>query len=368
MRIALSNEQILVSLPSGAVSLLSFEPQTHRQVAAGAPDHAAAPQRVAHVFQFGTRLLVINAANVLERDRAPLVRILRERAGVEPTIALLTSSSFHTGFISGVTLEPGACAADGVACALAGLNVIASWDESEKIDVELDGTRVTVRMRLESGAWDAEIVGRGATILYRPVGLEELHLVYEANMRAFPPRLPDQPIFYPVTNEAYARQIARDWNTKSGTRAGFVTRFAIDAAYAARFERRVVGAREHEELWVPAEELAELNAKIDGTIEIVAAYFGGNYRGAVPDSFGLKGKDAGEQFVALARTLPLGSFDIVCEIAANHAAVFLNFPFWQQCDFGSEGFAPGERDEILAKLRRAWASGERGAIPLGIGE
>lgn len=254
-----------------------------------------------------------------------------------------------------------------MACALAGLNVIANWDESEKINVELDGTRVTVRMRLESGAWDAEIVGRGATILYRPVGLEELRLVYEANMRAFPPRLPDQPFFYPVTNEAYARQIARDWNTKSGTRAGFVTRFAIDAAYAAKFERRVVGAREHEELWVPAEELAQFNAKIDGTIEIVAAYFGDEYRGVVPDSFGLKGKDAREQFGALARALPLGSFDIVCEMAANHVAVFLNFPFWQQCDFASEGFAPPECDELLAKLRRAWAS-EHGALPLGIRE
>jgi hypothetical protein len=64
--------------------------------------------------------------------------------------------------------------------------------------------------------------------LFRPVGLEELRLIYEADMRAFPPRLPEQPIFYPVTNEAYAVQIARDWNTKSGTtKAGFVTMFSI---------------------------------------------------------------------------------------------------------------------------------------------
>jgi hypothetical protein len=62
------------------------------------------------------------------------------------------------------------------------------------------------------------------TTLYRPVGLEELLLLYEAEMRAFPQRLPEQPIFYPVTNEAYARQIAETWNTKSGTLAGFVTR------------------------------------------------------------------------------------------------------------------------------------------------
>jgi hypothetical protein len=106
--------------------------------------------------------------------------------------------------------------------------------------------------------------------------------------------------------------------------------------------------------------------QIDGTIEIVAAYFGDDYRGVVPDSFRLKGKDAREEFVALARTFPLGRFDMVCEMAANHAAVFLNFPVLAACDFASEGFAPSERDEILAKLR--WASGERGALPLGIGE
>lgn len=60
-------------------------------------------------------------------------------------------------------------------------------------------------------------------ILYRPVGLEELRLVAAAAYRAFPPRLPEQPIFYPVLNVEYARQIARDWNTKSGSRVGFVT-------------------------------------------------------------------------------------------------------------------------------------------------
>ena len=102
--------------------------------------------------------------------------------------------------------------------------------------------------------------------LFRPVGLEELRLVYEAEMRAFPPRLPDQPIFYPVTNEAYAAQIARDWNTRSGTRAGFVTAFSVADEVASRFERRIVGAKEHEELWVPAEELAEFNAHIEGRI------------------------------------------------------------------------------------------------------
>jgi len=47
-------------------------------------------------------------------------------------------------------------------------------------------------------------------ILYRPVGLEELRLIYEADRRAFPPRLPGQPIFYPVLNQPYAAKIAKD--------------------------------------------------------------------------------------------------------------------------------------------------------------
>ena len=52
------------------------------------------------------------------------------------------------------------------------------------------------------------------TILFRPVGQEELELIRQSEFKAFPPRLPEQPIFYPVLSEAYATQIARDWNAK----------------------------------------------------------------------------------------------------------------------------------------------------------
>lgn len=51
------------------------------------------------------------------------------------------------------------------------------------------------------------------TELFRPVGQEELNLIREGGFVAFPPRLPEQPIFYPVLNAEYAIQIARDWNT-----------------------------------------------------------------------------------------------------------------------------------------------------------
>jgi hypothetical protein len=58
--------------------------------------------------------------------------------------------------------------------------------------------------------------GKRTVTLYRPVGPEELDLIVKSGFREFPPRLSDQPIFYPVTNEAYATQIARDWNVKTG--------------------------------------------------------------------------------------------------------------------------------------------------------
>ncbi len=36
-------------------------------------------------------------------------------------------------------------------------------------------------------------------VLYRPVGPKELELIAASRYRDFPPRLPGQPIFYPVT-------------------------------------------------------------------------------------------------------------------------------------------------------------------------
>ncbi|MGD2132173.1 MAG: hypothetical protein PVI23_05225 [Maricaulaceae bacterium] len=112
--------------------------------------------------------------------------------------------------------------------------------------------------------------------MYRPVGTKELALIEASGFAAFPPRLPEQPIFYPVTNENYARQIARDWNARlNDDKRGFVTRFAVSAAFLDRFERKVVGGREHEEYWIPAEDLDAFNAAIVGPIEVIAEYEGG---------------------------------------------------------------------------------------------
>jgi hypothetical protein len=51
--------------------------------------------------------------------------------------------------------------------------------------------------------------------LYRPVGPDELALIRDSGFHRFPPRLPQQPIFYPVLSESYATKIARDWNVKA---------------------------------------------------------------------------------------------------------------------------------------------------------
>jgi hypothetical protein len=109
------------------------------------------------------------------------------------------------------------------------------------------------------------------TTLYRPVGQPELDLIVASDFRAFPPRLPSQPIFYPVVSLDYAVQIARDWNTRDEENGsvGYVLRFAIPSEYAARYPVRQVGDRIHSELWVPAEELPEFNRQIVGTIEVV---------------------------------------------------------------------------------------------------
>jgi hypothetical protein len=105
-------------------------------------------------------------------------------------------------------------------------------------------------------------------VLYRPTGETELALIRDSEWRAFPPRLPEQPIFYLVLDEEYAIQIARDWNTRDGG-IGFVLRFQVDHDYLSRYPVQTVGARIHREYWIPAEDVPEFNRNIIGTIEVV---------------------------------------------------------------------------------------------------
>ena len=119
------------------------------------------------------------------------------------------------------------------------------------------------------------------TTLYRPVGLFELRLIADSGYRAFPPRLPMQPIFYPVLNREYAVQIAREWNivdTQSGY-LGAVTAFDLPQVYLQTFSVKTVGASLHQELWIPAEQLDDFNQHIIGLIRLMDVFYGERYQG-----------------------------------------------------------------------------------------
>lgn len=112
------------------------------------------------------------------------------------------------------------------------------------------------------------------TTLFRPVGQRELDPIAATGFARFPPRLPSQPIFYPVLTEPYATEIARDWNTRDEASgyAGYVLRFRVDTEFLARYPERIAGAARHRELWVPAEDLDEFNRHIRGPIEVIAEF------------------------------------------------------------------------------------------------
>jgi hypothetical protein len=120
------------------------------------------------------------------------------------------------------------------------------------------------------------LMGEPTVTLYRPTGLMELELIRDSGMKAFPPRLATQPIFYPVLNEDYATQIARDWNAKDPNSgyAGFVLQFHVRSSYIDRFEVHRVGGRTHDEYWIPAEGLDEFNDNIVGEIEVIVEFRG----------------------------------------------------------------------------------------------
>jgi hypothetical protein len=90
-------------------------------------------------------------------------------------------------------------------------------------------------------------------------------------MRAFPPRLPEQPIFYPVLSKDYAVKIARDWNVPASG-AGYVTRFRVRRDFLAAYEVQEAGGQAHLEYWIPAEDLDAFNAAIVGEIEVVEEF------------------------------------------------------------------------------------------------
>ncbi len=119
--------------------------------------------------------------------------------------------------------------------------------------------------------------------LWRPTGLHELRLLAQTGWQNWPPRLPDQPIFYPVLNRLYAEEIARDWNAKrNAPPIGFITEFEVQSEVAIQYKIQVVGTQDrHQELWVPAEELNDFNRGIVGPIRVIGHFAGEDYPVAI---------------------------------------------------------------------------------------
>ncbi len=108
-------------------------------------------------------------------------------------------------------------------------------------------------------------------LLFRPVNQGELELIIQDGWNRFPPRLEGQPVFYPVLNEAYAEQITREWNVPSYG-IGHVLKFEVDDSFISKYEIQKVGLDHHLELWIPSEELDEMNDKIVGKIELLSTF------------------------------------------------------------------------------------------------
>jgi len=191
--------------------------------------------------------------------------------------------------------------------------------------------------------------------LYRPVGLKEAQLILEADSRAFPPRRPEQPIFYPVLNFQYAEQIARNWNTKNAGSGfvGFVTEFQMDKTYIEQFEEHVVGASIHRELWIPTERLDDFNRHIQGRIKITASYYGDGYEGPRHWS---KDWYADEIFEALYTTSLHSGQDFSGEMTLNRNAILLNFKYWATHDLSKYVLYEGEQERFLQFLADTWVS------------
>ncbi len=117
-------------------------------------------------------------------------------------------------------------------------------------------------------------MARDVIELFRPVGQGELDLIAANGWRGFPPRLPQQPFFYPVLSREYAEQIARDWNTKDEASgfAGYVLRFHVKADFLRNYSVHQVGNAQHREYWIPAQDIQDLNAAIVGLIEVVQEF------------------------------------------------------------------------------------------------
>ena len=117
-----------------------------------------------------------------------------------------------------------------------------------------------------------EVFPEKTITLYRPVGPEELELIKKSKWKRFPPRLPEQPIFYPVTTEEYADKIAKDWNVKASGE-GHVVEFYVKESFLSKYTVQNAGGNSHQEYWIPAEDLEEFNNNLMGKIWKIKSHY-----------------------------------------------------------------------------------------------
>lgn len=200
--------------------------------------------------------------------------------------------------------------------------------------------------------------------LYRPVGLIEMELILNTESKKFPKRLPSQPIFYPVLNFNYARQIALKWNTtdiNSGF-VGYVTEFEVDDSYISQYKVQNVGNSTHNELWIPAEDLKEFNENIIGNIIITAAFYGKNYVGLTPKSTILENKGLKEQLIELNKTLKNSYMDFKCQIELSWKSILLNLIYWDSLDLTKDGMDQISKVQLLNEIYEILKENRRGFI------
>jgi hypothetical protein len=116
------------------------------------------------------------------------------------------------------------------------------------------------------------------------------------------------------------------------------------------------------EYWIPAADLSAFNASLPGLISIDAAYFGKEFKGYIPEEFGLRGKDVASQFVILATAWDYSRMDFVAEVSASRKAVFLNFLYWAQHDFQALGLGKEQGCDHRA-AQRSLGFQSRGRAP-----
>jgi hypothetical protein len=177
--------------------------------------------------------------------------------------------------------------------------------------------------------------------LYRPVGLQELEKILATDAKEFPPRLAWQPIFYPVLNLEYATQISVEWNMPAEPNyCGFVTEFELPQAWLSKYEIQVVGGAIHEELWIPAEELAEMNSQIVGCIQVVRAFYSEFYQGKIENTQVFKNLNAQAQLNLIAQSNNLPEL-----IKKEHIAIQINYSYWRQLP---------DNQAIIDKIELIW--------------